>query len=231
MKINKLTSLLAFSLFLIPIQKGDLKLNIASPTPTVIASPSVKFIKPGVIKEIGNLIGKTYGRGEMRNVAVTAVGAQNITVLDGTTSIKVDLASNIHYRRRFWGKSSLNEIHIGDRLDIVGRWINEEKTEVSAVLIRNLSIRKRVGVFFGTVKNSIDTGFSITTIHNGNESVLIDSSTKLIDRNGEIITEKEILEGHKIRVRGLWDSVNSAITEVTEIKDFSLPIQATPESK
>jgi hypothetical protein len=83
-------------------------------------------------------------------------------------------------------------------------------------------------VFFGTVKTITDTGFVMTTIQRGNETVALDSTAKLINRKGQTITSSEIQVGDRIRVRGLWDSANFTITEVTEVKDFSLPVIPSP---
>jgi hypothetical protein len=169
----------------------------------------------------------TNKRGEMDNVKVTAKDATSITIDNGGTSVKVDVASNTHFRRKFWGGSDINEISIGDSVDIIGRWTSEDKTEIKAVLIRDLSIQKRQGVFFGTVKSMTDTGFVMTTIQRGTETVDI-TGAKLIDRKGQAITSSDIQVGDIIRVRGLWDSTNFTITEVAEVKDFSLPLNVTP---
>jgi hypothetical protein len=91
------------------------------------------------------------------------------------------------------------------------------------VVIRNLSIQKRFGVFFGKVKTITDTGFVMTTIQRGEETVTIDTA-KLINRKGESIKFSDIQINHTVRVRGLWNSTGFTITETTEVKDFSLPI-------
>ncbi len=200
-------------------------LIIASPIPT--ATPSIKLINPGLIKKIVPVeLIFTNKRGQLENVKVTAKDATSITVDNGGTSVKVDINTNTHFRRRFWGKSTLAEISIGDSVDVVGRWTNEAKTEINAVVIRDLSIQKRFGVFFGTVKTITDTGFVMTTIQRGEETVAL-GSAKLISRKEQTITASDIQIGHRIRVRGLWDSTNFTVTEVTEVKDFSIPVMPT----
>ncbi|MGA3291532.1 MAG: hypothetical protein ABSC49_00060 [Candidatus Microgenomates bacterium] len=199
-------------------------LPIATPT----ATPSINLIHSNLIKNLGKIeFMFTNKRGEMDNVKVTAKDATSITIDNGGTSVKVDVASNTHFRRKFWGGSDINEISIGDSVDIIGRWTSEDKTEIKAVLIRDLSIQKRQGVFFGTVKSMTDTGFVMTTIQRGTETVDI-TGAKLIDRKGQAITSSDIQVGDIIRVRGLWDSTNFTITEVAEVKDFSLPLNVTP---
>jgi len=38
----------------------------------------------------------------------------------------------------------------------------------------------------------------------------------------------DIEVGHRVRVKGIWDLTNKTISEVTQIKDFSIPIQPSP---
>jgi len=221
------------ALALEPIRRIDTNLHlITSPTPTATAGPLL--IKPNLIKEIKVIEYKYMNkRAELSDVKVTAKDATSITVDNGEANIKVTFQPNIHYRRKFWGKSSLAEISIGDKVDVIGRWANETKTEIKAVLIRNLSIQRRFGAYFGEVKSINDTGFVMTTIHKGEETVTIDATTKLINREEKVITKDDILVGHKIRIKGLWDSIKFTITGVTEIKDFSIPLlpSSSPEAE
>ena len=214
-----------------PIFQGPkIDLELVSPAPLASPSPTPLFFKPNLNKEIQLIKKYSNKRGEIFNVRVTAKDATSITIDNNGTAVKVTYEANTHFRRRFWGKSSFAEISVGDNVDVIGRWTNEERTQLKAVLIRNLSIQKRYGVFFGTVKSITDTGFVMETIHRGEETVLVGTTAKLIDRTENAIKIDDILAGHRVRIRGLWDSEKFTITEVTEIKDFSLPPQAPPEA-
>ena len=68
----------------------------------------------------------------------------------------------------------------------------------------------------------------IDTINRGSQTVTIDSITKLFDRKQSTIQQAAIVVGHKVRVHGLWNNTAKTITEVTVVKDFSLPIVPTP---
>lgn len=198
--------------------------STASPT----ATPAIKLIKP-ILNNLQQIkLEFTNKRAELGNVQITAKDATSITVNDNGTSIKVDLQTDTHFRRKFWGDSNLNEISVGDSVTVVGRWTSELKTEIKAVLIRDLSIQKRFGTFFGTVKTITDTGFVMTTIQRGDETVTLDSTSKLVNRKGTAITASDIQVGQTIRVRGMWNSTAFTITEVTEVKDFSLPPFVSP---
>jgi hypothetical protein len=200
----------------------NLIISTATPTPTATAKPVL--INPNLIKNIGQIELKyTNKRGELDNVKVIANGGTSITVDNGGVSVKVDIYPDTHLRRKFWGKSTIAEISVGDSVDVIGRWTSEDKTEIKAVVVRDLSIQKRFGAFFGTIKMITDSGFIMTTIQRGEETVTIDSTTKLIDRKGQTIASSDTQVGQIVRVRGMWDSANFTITEVTEVKDFSLP--------
>jgi hypothetical protein len=168
-------------------------------------------------------------RAALIKATVTAKGTDFLMVKgdDGKEyTVKVDAFTQ--WRRKFWGKSDFAETSIGDELNIHGKWNNEEMTEIQARLIRNISIQKRNGVFFGTVKSLASSGWIMTTIKRGDQTVTISGSTRFIDRTGTWTGQNAILVGHRVRVRGLWDSINSTITEATEVKDFDLPAKKSP---
>jgi len=160
---------------------------------------------------------------------VTAKGADSLTVLgsDGKT-YAVGVDATTQWRRKFWGKSDFNEVNINDVLNIHGKWVNDQLSEIQARLIRNISIQKRNGVFFGEVKTINATGWIMSTNKRGDQTVTITGSTRLIDRKEIAISQSSIGVGHKVRVKGLWDSKNNTITEVTQVKDFDLPVKSTP---
>lgn len=135
--------------------------------------------------------------------------------------------SKTQIRRRFWGKATLSEIQIGDLINVIGKWTDEAKTSVQATLIRDLSIQKKNGVFFGDVQSLTGTGWVMTT-RRGTETVTVTGTTKFINRREQAIIQADIAVGHRVRVRGVWDTQANTITEVTQVKDFSLPPKLTP---
>ena len=230
MKINtkKLTSYFLFSLFLFPWQ-------IKTPIPLVTISPSatatptiapVKFkLNPNLIGKIKLAVGK---RGWIEKGEVTAISGTTLTVTKGGVIYTVSTDSNTIFRRRFGGKSQLSEISANDTVNVLGKWQNEEKTQILATHIRDLSIQKRHATFFGTVRTKTDTSLVLTTVNRGEQTVIIDSSKKLVNRKMEEIKMADIQIGHRIRVKGIWDITNKTISEVTQIKDFSIPAKPSP---
>jgi len=167
-----------------------------------------------------------FGSGEL-----TAIDGNTLTVMREGTTYTVLVDEKTQMRRKFWGKSELSEFSIGDKLNVVGTWENDEKTTIKARFIRNLSIQMRHGVFFGTVTTKPDTGFIMESVRRGPQTVTVGSETKYINRRQGEIKFADILTGHRVRVRGLWNSRISTITEVAQIKDFSLPEIAKPSGR
>lgn len=140
-------------------------------------------------------------------------------------TVKTDTTTQL--RRRFWGKATLDEMQINDTLNIIGKWLDEGKTQIQAVLIRDASIQKRNGVFLGTLKTVSGNTWTMDTQSRGTQTVTVSSITKFLNRKGEMITQSTVLVGHRVRVRGLWDNKANTITEVSEAKDFDLPVKLT----
>lgn len=217
MKINirKITAYFLFSLFLFP---WPIKTPIATATPTIAP---VKFkLNPNLIGKIKLAVGK---RGWIEKGTVTAVSGATLTVTKDSTTYTVSTDSNTIFRRRFGGKSSIDEISVNNTVNVLGKWQNEEKTQILATHIRDLSIQKRHATFFGTVKTKTETSLVLTTVNRGEQTVTIGTSTKLVNRKMEEIKMEDIQIGHKIRVKGIWDLTNKTISEVTQIKDFTIP--------
>jgi len=192
-------------------------------------NPQKNATAPGLQKQQEKRLEKFAGK-------KVAIGAGEVIVKDGTTlTIQKDgkaytvlTDEKTKFRRRFWGKSSLDEISVNDLILVIGKWTNEEKTEIRAVLIRNLSVQKRRGAFFGKVKSVSATGFVMETAKREDQTVTLDSATKLVNRKMETITLNDIKVGHRVRVKGLWDNENHTITEVKQVKDFSIPLAPPP---
>lgn len=161
-------------------------------------------------------------------VVSTSKGTNSLVVTKDSKNITINVSDKTQFRRRFWGKGTFDEIQVGDTVNVIGQWTDSSHTAINATLIRDLSIQKRAGVFFGTIKSISGSVWVMTTVNRGEQTVTVDSLTKLIDRKGQTINASDIKEGHRIRVRGLWDKTASTITQVTQVKDFDLPVKPTP---
>lgn len=153
------------------------------------------------------------------NGPITTVGTSSITV----NGITVNIASNIVLLRRFGGKSNLKEFSATDQVQVVGKWADEGKTKIDARMVRNLSIQKRYGSFVGTLQTLSSNGFTFQPSNRQVQTVTIGTTTRYADRTNRPITFSSLALGHRLLVRGMWDSKLNTITEVNLIKDFSLP--------
>lgn len=181
--------------------------------------------RPGLLRDLTAKPGKA------------AIGSCTLATKSGTTltcakdskTYTILTDSKTQLRRRFWGKATLDEMQTGDILNVIGKWTDDAKTTVAAVLVRDTSVQKRFGVFIGQVTSLMSTGWVMTT-HRGTETVTVSSGTKIVNRSGQTITQADVTVGHRVRVRGLWDSKASTITEVAQAKDYNLPVKPTPTS-
>lgn len=154
---------------------------------------------------------------------VTAVSGSALTVTKSGKTYTVNTDSNTKFRRHYWGNGSLSDIAVNDKVNVWGIFTNDAKTTVQATMIRDLSVMKRRGVFFGTVKTTSSTGFVIASLNRGDQTVTVSGSTKFENRKEETISLSDVKTGDKIRVKGMWNKANNTVTEVTQVKDFTLP--------
>jgi hypothetical protein len=181
--------------------------------------------KPGLLARI-------FNRGNRLTIVNGKVNAKSGTTLtvekDGTT-YTVNTDGNTQFRRKFWGKSSLDEIAVGNMVNVIGHWTDDAHTAVLAKQVRDLSIQKRYGIFFGIVKSLSANGWVMSTISEkrADQTVTVSSSTKFTNRKEETIAQTDVQVGARVRVRGLWDSSANTVTEVTAVKDFTLPVKVT----
>lgn len=182
-------------------------------------------------EKTGNMIQglMNAGRAVILSGKVTAKTDTTLTVEKDGKSYTVNMQNNTQLRRRFWGKSDMDEFAVGNTVNVYGTWTDENKTAINARMIRNLSIRKRFGIFFGEVKSLLSNGWVMSSViaKRGDQTVTVSSSTQFENRKEESITQSDIQVGHRVRVKGLWDSSNNTVTEVTKVKDFNLPVRVS----
>lgn len=156
---------------------------------------------------------------------VTIIADTGFSVEQDSKTYNVLVSNDTNYRRRFWGKSSLDEYSVGDTVNVIGKWNNDAKTEIKARLVRNLSIQKRAGAFIGEITSKSDTSFVLKTKNRGDQTVLITGSVQFVDRNGAAISYSSIQVGNRVKVKGVWNNTSNQISEVTQVRDFSLPVK------
>lgn len=162
---------------------------------------------------------------------IESISGTVLTVSKDGNTYTVNTDGRTVSRRKFFGAAKLTEMQAGDMVNVHGKWADEAKKTIQVTLIRDLSIQKRRGVFFGTVDSVSGNTIMLSTEKRGKQTVTITSATRLVNRKMQRIKVTDIAAGHRIRIKGLWDSANNTITEVVQIKDFSLPVIVTPTGK
>lgn len=156
---------------------------------------------------------------------ITALITNQITVsADDGKKYQINITSQTKFRRKFWGTSKLSEFSVGDQIKAVGRFVVGSTDTISAVIVRNLSIEKRWGAYFGEITKKNDTNFIIKTEKREDLTVYFTSQTKFVSRDNKTINYKDVKTGDRVRVKGIWDGKLNKITEIDQIKDFSLPV-------
>lgn len=161
---------------------------------------------------------------------VTVNSGSSLTVVKDGKTYNINVTANTIFKRHFWGNSSMSEIAVGDKVNIWGKYTDDTKTTIEARMIRDTSIMKRFGTFIGTIKAIDGSTYTLETTQRGTQMVTISSDTKLVNRKEVTIIASDIQVGHKIRVKGMWNKTNNTITQITHLKDFSLPVVLSPTS-
>lgn len=179
------------------------------------------------VKEKINLLKKIYLEGTISSISTSSFDLKITTGdLSGKT-ITVNLNPTAKIVRKFGGISSLAEYQINDEIQVAGKWSDDTKTSLNANLLRNKSIQKRYGTFFGTLKSLGENTFVFESVKRGDQTVTITSSTKIVNRKMQTLAFSDLKAGQRIRVKGLWNNKNNTITDVSQIKNFSLPEKIT----
>lgn len=179
-------------------------------------SPSSRVI---VVAKMKDKKGKS---GHFTGGTISTINGSSFTLTKDGKSIAVNTFSDTKFIRHFWGKSSLSELSVGDKVNVWGKWTDDNKTTLDAKLVRNLSVMKRHGVFFGQITSAGSGSFVMHTLNRGDQTVTI-GSAKLVNRKEQTISASDLKVGDKVRVKGLWDKAASKVTDVKQVKNFSLP--------
>ena len=164
----------------------------------------------------------------LHKATVTNVESSILTVSSNGKTYTVSISSTTTFRRHYFGKSSLSEINKDDLVDVVGTYTDDTQTIIRARLIRDISIMKRRGVFFGIVASKSVNKITIDPKERGTQTITVSPTTKYNNQQNTSMTHADIQIGDLIRVRGMWDKANSTITEVVQIKDFSHKTTSSP---
>lgn len=166
-------------------------------------------------------------RAWIANAAITTINGTSMTVTKDGKTIAVTTTNETKLRRHYGGTATLTEFSVGNFVDVSGTWTDSTKTAIAATSLRNRSIMMRRGTFIGDVVSKTGNTIVIASKNRGNQTVTVTNTTKYISRTQTTLTLADVVVGHKIRVKGMWDKSNNTITQVSEVKDFTLPAKVS----
>lgn len=191
------------------------------------ASSKVKeSIWEGLRRSFPFILPAGINRLEITKISTPALPTE-ITVVKGDQSIILKISDKTTILRKFGGKSSLTELHVGDIVTARGTWVDETKAVLDTRVLRDLSIQKRHGTFWGKIKSISGVTFVLETSGRGDQTVQPDDNTKIINRKEVKVSFSDLKVGDRVRVTGLWDLTLKTISEVKTIKDWTLSPKPT----
>lgn len=179
----------------------------------------------GLLDKVKNFLKKNLRFEARVKGAITGIviGSNNFSINGEDGSFQVNVTDKTNLLKKFGGKSSLSEYSVDDEVVVFGKFTDDTKLIIDAKTVRNNSIQKRKGAFFGKVTTKNTDNFVMETLERGTQTVYF-GSAKFVERNEKQMTYTDLKVGDRVRVKGIWDKTLSKITEVTQIKDFSLPV-------
>ena len=179
----------------------------------------VKEIRMGLLDKVKNFMKKNLKFEARVKGKITVIGSNNFSLNGEDGTFQVNITDKTVILRKFGGKSSLSEYSVGDEVVVFGKFTDDTKLIIDAKTVKNNSIQKRFGAFFGkvTVKNT--DNFVMETAERGIQTVYF-GTTKFINIKEINISYGDIKIGDRVRVKGVWDKTLNEIREVSQIKIF-----------
>jgi hypothetical protein len=184
--------------------------------------------KEKIASRVGALKNFFNARATLNNAKITGKGDGFLTVEKDSVTYTININEKSRLRRRFFGDAKFDEMSVGNVVSIFGKWTDETHKTIQAEMIRNMSIQKRFGVFVGDVTAVNGNDITIKSVHRDLQKATVAATTKIVDRKEGILKLTDVAVGHRVRIKGMWDNSNNTITEVTNVKDYTLPVKATP---
>lgn len=186
---------------------------------------NTKEIKMGLMDKVKKFLKKNL-KFEARvkgKITLINIGLNNFFMTGEDGAFQINITEKTKLLKKFGGKSSLSEYSVGDEVVIFGKFTDDTKLIIDAKTVKNNSIQKRKGAFFGkiTVKNT--DNFVMETIERGTQIVYF-TGAEFVERNEKPITYADLKPGDRVRVKGVWNKTLSEIREVSQVKDFSIPV-------
>lgn len=153
---------------------------------------------------------------------VTGISGTTLTVIKNGKTYSAVTGTGTKFRRRFWGLTSIDQISVGDTVNIWGRIDRDDSLNIKATIVQDVSIQEKNDSFAGTVSSVTGNGFVLLSEHRGTVTVTVDANTKITGKSGNQIALSDIQTGNSVVLDGLYDRTLQTVTFVTFVKDLSL---------
>ncbi len=193
-------------------------------TPAPVNQQNLSFMQ-NLYSSLKNFESQNSNYVRREGIVVTGISGTTITGTltnkkKNTTVTYTINAGSATVVRRFWAQSSLSQVSVGDRLRVIGTWVDSSKTAINAYVIRDMSIQERADTFGGTVTSLGNNSFTLQSLHRGSWTVNVTNSTKITGKKNVSMQFSNIQTNDKLRIDGMLDRTNKIIT-ATAIRDIS----------
>lgn len=146
-----------------------------------------------------------------------------ITVVKESKNITLNITEKTNILRKYGGKSSLNELKVGDIVTARGKWQDSDSVVLNTLVLRDLSIEKRKATFWGIIKSLdlLNKTVIFQTNKRGELKVIVGSETAIVNRRHQAISFSDLMAGDRIRVSGIWAVILKQMEEVRLVKDWT----------
>lgn len=181
-------------------------------------------------KHFPKLLPAGVNKAEIISISQTTLPAE-IKVKHDDKNMTLKINEKTLILRKFGGKSSLSELNVGDLISARGTWENKDEAILQVRVLRDLSLQKRHGSFWGKIKSpdSNKNTFILETAKRGEQKVFVQLGTKIVSRDQKSLNFSDLAVGHRVRVTGVWDPKLKQINETKTIKDWSIGPAITPK--
>ncbi|KKP33367.1 MAG: hypothetical protein UR23_C0046G0001, partial [Candidatus Roizmanbacteria bacterium GW2011_GWA2_32_13] len=144
----------------------------------------LKEDRMGLLEKVKNFMKKNLRFEARVKGEITAIntGLNNFSMTSGDGDFQINITDKTKFLRKFGGKSALSEYSVGNEVVVFGKFTDDTKLIIDAKTVRNNSIQKRKGAFFGKVTIKNTDNFVIETIERGTQTVYF-GVAKFVQRN------------------------------------------------
>lgn len=160
---------------------------------------------------------------ELIDTNIEMVSANSLVVSKDKNTYTINVTPNTKILTKYGSISDLIEYSTGHKLNIWGTTNEASKSAITAKVIKNNSIQKRIGIFYGLVDSISGRTFTFSSKIYGQNQITIDASTKIVNNDNTPITASDIHENDRIKIIGSIDQSVNKITAAKAIKNFSQP--------